>query len=90
MLSTAAMIRLGYVYGNLMVNVQPKNQKLVDRASRIIAQAANIEYSPAAELLKQTGSVKTSIVMAKLKLSREEAEERLRSANGRVRIALES
>jgi N-acetylmuramic acid 6-phosphate etherase len=90
MLSTAAMIRLGYVYSNLMVNVQPKNQKLVDRASRIIAQAANIEYSPAAELLKQTGSVKTSIVMAKLKLSREEAEERLRSANGRVRIALES
>src|SRR5437667_3996539 len=54
MLSTAAMIRLGYVYGNLMVNVQPKNQKLVDRGSRIIAQAANIEYSPAAELLKQT------------------------------------
>jgi N-acetylmuramic acid 6-phosphate etherase len=90
MLSTAAMIRLGHVYGNLMVNVQPKNQKLMDRAARIVAQAANIEYSPAAELLKQTGSVKTSIVMAKLKLSREEAEERLKSANGRVRIALES
>jgi N-acetylmuramic acid 6-phosphate etherase len=73
-----------------MVNVQPKNQKLVDRGARIVAQAANIEYSYAAELLKQTGSVKTSIVMAKLKLSREEAEERLKSANGRVRIALES
>ena len=42
MLSTAAFIRLGYVYGNLMVNVQPKNAKLVDRARRIVAQAAGV------------------------------------------------
>ena len=90
MLSTATMIRLGYVYGNLMVNVQPKNHKLADRAARIIAQAANIEYSRAAELLKQTGSVKTSIVMAKRGLSKEEAEQILESAKGRVRVALES
>ena len=40
MLSTGAFIRSGYVYGNLMVNVQPKNTKLVDRARRIVAQAA--------------------------------------------------
>lgn len=90
MLSTAAMIRLGYVYGNLMVNLHPKNRKLLDRASRIIAQAANIEYSRASELLEQTGSVKTSIVMAKRNLSREEAEQLLQTANGRVRVALES
>jgi N-acetylmuramic acid 6-phosphate etherase len=90
MLSTASMIRLGYVYGNLMVNVQPKNGKLVDRAARIIAQAANIEYSRAAELLKQTGSVKTSIVMAKRNLGKDEAERLLQSAKGRVRVALES
>ena len=42
MLSTGAFIRLGYVYGNLMVNVQPKNAKLVDRARRIVAQAAGV------------------------------------------------
>lgn len=90
MLSTAAMIRLGHVYGNLMVNVQPKNGKLVDRAARIIAQAANIEYSRAAELLKETGSVKTSIVMAKRNLGKTEAERLLQSAGGRVRAALES
>ena len=90
MLSTAAMIRLGHVYGNLMVNVQPKNEKLVDRAARIIAQAANIEYSRAVELLKETGSVKTSIVMAKRNLGRAEAERLLQSAGGRVRAALES
>jgi N-acetylmuramic acid 6-phosphate etherase len=90
MISTATMIRLGYVYGNLMVNLQPKNQKLVDRAARIISQAANIEYSRAAELLEQTGNVKTSIVMAKRNLSRKEAEQLLQTANGRVRVALES
>ena len=90
MLSTAAMIRLGHVYGNLMVNVQPKNEKLVDRGARIIAQAANIEYSRALELLKETGSVKTSIVMAKRDLGKAEAEHLLQSAGGRVRVALES
>ncbi len=90
MISTAAMIRLGHVYGNLMVNVQPKNEKLVDRAARIVAQAANIEYSRAAELLTEAGSVKTAIVMAKRNLGRADAERLLRSAGGRVRVALES
>ena len=90
MLSTAAMIRLGHVYGNLMMNVQPKNEKLVDRAARIIVQAANIEYSRAVELLKETGSVKTSVVMAKRHLGKTEAERLLLLAGGRVRSALES
>jgi N-acetylmuramic acid 6-phosphate etherase len=90
MLSTASMIRLGHVYGNLMVNVQPKNEKLVDRAARIIAQAATIEYSRAAELLREAGSVKTAIVMAKRGVSKEVAEQLLVSAKGRVRAALES
>ena len=44
MLSTAAMIRLGYVYGNLMVNVQPKNSKLADRARRIVAGGPGVRY----------------------------------------------
>jgi N-acetylmuramic acid 6-phosphate etherase len=66
MLSTEAFVRLGYVYGNLMVNVQPKNRKLVDRARRIIAQAAGVTYERAGELLEQAGdNVRTAIQMAK-------------------------
>jgi N-acetylmuramic acid 6-phosphate etherase len=88
MLSTATMIRLGYVYGNLMVNVQPSNGKLVDRARRIISQIAGVSYDEAARLLAESGSVRTAIVMHKLKLGRAEAENRLAQAKGRLRIAL--
>jgi N-acetylmuramic acid 6-phosphate etherase len=66
MLSTEAFVRLGYVYGNLMVNVQPKNRKLVDRARRIIAQAAGVTYERAGELLVEAGdNVRRAIQMAK-------------------------
>lgn len=89
MLSTAAMIRLGLVFGNLMVNVQPRNTKLEDRAKRIIAQAAGVDYDIAGALLKQAGNdVKTAIVMARLGISKENAEKRLREAAGRVSRAL--
>ena len=56
MLTTGAFIRMGYVYGNLMVNVQPKNSKLLDRARRIIAQAAGVSYQRAGELLAEAGN----------------------------------
>jgi N-acetylmuramic acid 6-phosphate etherase len=56
MLTTGAFIRMGYVYGNLMVNVQPKNSKLLDRARRIIAQAAGVTYERAGELLAEAGN----------------------------------
>lgn len=89
MISTAVMIRLGYVYGNLMVNVQPKNTKLVDRARRIIRQAAGVEAAEAARLLEAAGGdVKAAILMARLGLSRQEAAERLAAAEGRLSIAL--
>ena len=55
MLTTGAFVRMGYVYGNLMVNVQPKNAKLRDRARRIIAQAAGVSYERASELLADAG-----------------------------------
>ncbi len=78
MLSTGLMIRLGMTYGNLMVNVQPKNEKLVDRARRIISDAAGVGTEEAGELLEASGrSVRTAIVMARLKLSRAGAEGRL-------------
>jgi N-acetylmuramic acid 6-phosphate etherase len=89
MLSTAVFIRLGYVFGNLMVNVQPKNSKLMDRARRIVARAAQVSQERAGELLAQAGnSVRTAIVMGKLGLTREEAEKRLAKAGGRISEAL--
>ena len=89
MLSTATFIRLGYVYGNLMVNVQPKNEKLVDRARRIVARAAGVSPERAVELLAESGmSVRTAIVMGKAGIAREEAERRLAASGGRVRQAL--
>ena len=88
MLSTASLVRLGYVYGNLMVNVQPTNVKLRDRAARIIATLTDLSQEKALDLLDEAGSVKTAIVMQRLGLSRLDAEERLAQAKGRLRIAL--
>ena len=89
MISTAVFIRLGYVYGNLMVNVQPKNSKLIDRARRIVAQAAGVTYDAAGDLLAAAGNrVATAIVMAKTGANREAAEQRLTAADGRISEAL--
>jgi N-acetylmuramic acid 6-phosphate etherase len=90
MLSTAVMVRLGYVYGNLMVNVQPTNRKLEDRARRIIRQAAGVSAERAAELLDASGrSVRIAIIMGIKQLTRAEAEKLLAAAKGRIRKALE-
>jgi len=89
MISTATFIRLGYVYGNLMVNVQPKNHKLLERARRIVAQAAGVPYERAAGLLETSGgSVRAAIVMARAGVSREEAERLLAASGGRIAKAL--
>lgn len=91
MISTAVMIRLGHVYGNLMVNVEPRNSKLADRAARIVAQSASVSYERAGELLQESGgNVKVAIVMAKLGLARVAAETRLAAAGGRIREALKA
>ena len=90
MLTTGMMIRLGMTYGNLMVNVQPKNVKLVDRAVRIIEEAVEVSSERAVELLEASGrSVRTAIVMGKLEIVREAAERRLAECGGRVSEALE-
>jgi N-acetylmuramic acid 6-phosphate etherase len=90
MISTAVMVKLGHVYGNLMVNVQPTNRKLEDRARRIIQAATGLAYDQAAELLDRAGrSVRAAIVMQKKRITREQAETLLARANGRIRGALE-
>jgi N-acetylmuramic acid 6-phosphate etherase len=91
MISTAVMIRLGYVYGNLMVNVEPKNSKLEDRAKRIIAESAGVSYEQAGELLgKSARNVKVAIVMSRLAIDRVAAEARLAAVGGRVAEALQA
>ena len=89
MISTAVMIRLGYVYGNLMVNVQPRNAKLRDRATRIIAESARVSYERAGEFLMAAGDrVPVAIVMARFGMNRQSAEARLAEAGGRLSEAL--
>ena len=89
MISTAVMIRLGHVYGNQMVNVQPTNHKLTERARRIIRQTTGVSAERAAELLAESGnSVRAAIIMEKIKVSRTEAERLLAQAGGRIREAL--
>jgi N-acetylmuramic acid 6-phosphate etherase len=91
MISTAVMIRLGHVYGNQMVNVQPSNHKLTGRARRIVSQITGVSSERAAELLETSGnSVRTAIIMEKVKVSRGEAERLLALAGGRIREALAS
>lgn len=83
MLSTGLMIRLGYTYGNLMVNVQPRNEKLLDRARRIIAESTGVDADSAADLLDKAGNdVRTAIVMVKKGVTRERAAELLEGKMG--------
>ena len=89
MLTTGTMIRLGYVYGNLMVNVQPRNEKLRDRAQRIVRDASGVDDARAAQLLDESGgSVRTAIVMAVRALDRSGAEALLARHGGVVGRAL--
>jgi N-acetylmuramic acid 6-phosphate etherase len=89
MLSTGAFIRLGYVCGNLMVNVQPTNEKLADRARRIVAAQTAVSYDRAGELLDAAGqNVRAAILMGRAGCSREQAERLLAESGGRVALAL--
>src|ERR1017187_1239308 len=82
MLSTGVMIRTGAVFGNLMVNVKPSNDKLIDRAHRIIMEATGCDRFAATRLLIEADSVKVAIAMHKLGLPRAAAEERLAAVGG--------
>jgi N-acetylmuramic acid 6-phosphate etherase len=89
MITTAAMIRLGKVYENMMVDLQMKSRKLEERAKRIVMLAAGVEYAVAAEALKRAGgNAKTAIVALKLNVSPAVARKRLRAANGFIRKAI--
>lgn len=89
MLSTAAMIRLGKVYGNLMVDVQPTNAKLQHRAVRILQEATGADAEAARQALETTGyEVKPALVMLLAQVDEAEARRRLAAAQGFVRQAV--
>jgi N-acetylmuramic acid 6-phosphate etherase len=90
MLSTATMIRMGKVYGDLMVDLQPTNAKLRRRASRILQEAAGVDPITACRALEATGyAVKPALVMLLAGVNADEARRRLRAAEGFVRQAVE-
>ena len=89
MLSTAGMVKIGKVYENLMVDLKPTSEKLVERAKGIIVMLTGAGYDKAAELFERSGrNVKVSVVMAKMGVGREEAEKALERAGGFLARAL--
>ncbi len=91
MLTTTAMIRLGKVYGNRMVDLRPTNVKLWERAKRIVAETAGVSRQQAEDALTACDRhAKTAIVMLKTGCTPEEAERRLKAADGFVARAIEN
>jgi N-acetylmuramic acid 6-phosphate etherase len=85
-LTTGAMIRLGKVYGNLMVDLQAWSDKLVDRGQRILMETTGVEREEARAAIERAGgNVKLAIVMVRKNVSREEAERLLAASDGRLR-----
>lgn len=89
MLSTISMIKTGKVYGNLMVDVNPTNRKLKERAKRIVSQITGCSADEAAELLEKSGNMpKVAIVMKMKGLGKEAAERVLADNKGFLRESL--
>ena len=88
-ISTAAMTRLGYVYCNLMVNVAPKNEKLLQRAIGILEQATGANHESATKALKASGNkTPVALVMLAAGATRSLAQAALKKAKGHVREAI--
>jgi N-acetylmuramic acid 6-phosphate etherase len=89
MISTGAMTRLGYVYGNLMVNVWTKNEKLIQRAIRIVAEATGADRESAGRALKESGNrTPVAVVMLGANVNRAKAMQALKQSKGHVRQAI--
>ena len=89
MISTASMVKTGKVYQNLMVDLKPASEKLVERAKGIIVMLAGVGYDEATDIFERSGrNVKVSVVMAKLRVGRDEAEAFLEKAGGFLARAL--
>jgi N-acetylmuramic acid 6-phosphate etherase len=90
MLTTTAMIRMGKVYENMMIDLQMTNKKLIERSKKIVMVVTGVSYEQASEYLKKAGGhVKRALVMIKTGVDPEEAAERMKKAGGFVRQAIE-
>lgn len=90
LLTTGAMARLGYIYGNLMVNVHTRNHKLMERGLNVLEKAAGVDRQTASKTLETAeNQVATALIMLKTGLSRTQAVKRLKSVKGNVREAIE-
>jgi N-acetylmuramic acid 6-phosphate etherase len=88
-ITTGAMIRMGKVYGNLMVDLKATNSKLRDRSERIVMAATGLHRPSARRLLKRAGGgVKIAVVMHRRKVDRGEAVRLLKESGGFLRIAI--
>jgi N-acetylmuramic acid 6-phosphate etherase len=89
MLSTAMMARLGHVYENLMIDMMLTNEKLAERALRILAEASRKRASAAEHTLRAAGhDLRVALVMLKLRMGAAEAKKKLKAAGGDLRMAL--
>lgn len=83
MISTGAMVKIGKIFGNRMVDLKATSEKLRERSKRVIMETCDVDYEEAEKTLRRSsGSVKTAIVMLKTGLSRRAAEARLKKADG--------
>jgi N-acetylmuramic acid 6-phosphate etherase len=90
MITTTAMIRLGKVFQNLMVDLRMNSKKLEERAKKVLMNVTGLDYNSASKSLRRAdGHVKTAVVMVKAGLSRNEATRRLKRAGGFVKKAIE-
>ncbi|RKZ16920.1 N-acetylmuramic acid 6-phosphate etherase [bacterium] len=90
MITTAAMVRWGKTYENLMVDVAPTSEKLVQRARGLVMELGGVDYDRAAALLELTGSrVKPAVLMAREEITLEEADRRLAAVQGHLRGAVQ-
>jgi len=83
------MVRLGKTWGNLMVDLRATNAKLVDRAIRIVTSQTGLPRDAALDVITRAGGrVKLALVMAKLKIDADEAEQKLLAAGGKLRAVI--
>ena len=89
MLSTAAMVRLGHTYENLMIDLVMNNKKLTGRGARILAEASGAPLSSAEHALRQSGhNLRVALVMLKQGISAPQAKQKLKAAQGNLRQAI--
>lgn len=90
-LTTTTMIKMGKVYGNLMVDVRTSNHKLIERAKTIITRATGVTYEVAEEMLERSHNhVKTAIVMIKTKSNYDDAKKLLQESDDRIADAIDA